>query len=353
MIPTLIVDPETERHSLYKNVFGNSFSLSFAEDAKSGFTLFCEKHPLIVVVIAELPDQTGIYLCRRIRAEGGSSHAFKILLAGNDLDDEILGRDTAEQMGADDLIMLPLAEAKLRGKIRDLVAELAGKGDSGRKTEPAKDKAQAKAQASAATKAAAIDTISPDEAPLPVPKAVGSLSESDRKMLGVNLLNRIIRLSAELDHTDYYALLGIEHATHSAKIRKAYYQLTKSFHPDRFALLENKKLFSLISTIFKRMNEAYQVLKDQEKRKQYDDQIADGGEERLITKERTRTGPRQDADQIGNPQAKKFYSYAQSALDANNLSSAKMNISLAISMAPNDPVIMAKKEEIEKRLGDS
>lgn len=353
MIPTLIVDPEAERHSLYQKVFGNSFSLSFTDNAENGFSLFCEKHPLIIVVIAELPDQTGIYLCRRIRAEGGSSHPFKILLAGKDLDDEILGRDTAEQMGADDLIMVPLAEAKLRAKIRDLVAELAGKGDSGKKSEPAEVKAPAKAQAPAAAKAAEVDTIEADETPLPVPKEVGSLSESDLKMLGVNLLNRIIRLNAELDHTDYYALLGIEHDTHSAKIRKAYYQLTKSFHPDRFALLENKKLFSLISTIFKRMNEAYQVLKDQEKRKEYDDQLADGGEERLITKERTRTGPRQDADQISNPQAKKFYTYAQSAIDANNLSSAKMNISLAISMAPNDPVIKSKMEEIEELLGDS
>jgi len=59
---------------------------------------------------------------------------------------------------------------------------------------------------------------------------------------------------------DYYKLLGISKNASGAEIKKAYRKLAHKYHPDKGG--DAKK--------FKEINEAYQVLSDQEKRSQYD-----------------------------------------------------------------------------------
>ena len=63
---------------------------------------------------------------------------------------------------------------------------------------------------------------------------------------------------------DYYEVLGVDRGADDATIKKAYRKLAKQYHPDsnpRDAEAEKK---------FKEASEAYAVLSDEEKRKQYD-----------------------------------------------------------------------------------
>jgi len=60
---------------------------------------------------------------------------------------------------------------------------------------------------------------------------------------------------------DYYQILGVKRDSSDEEIKKAYYKLAHKFHPDKPGGDEKK---------FKEINEAYQVLSDKEKRKQYD-----------------------------------------------------------------------------------
>lgn len=62
---------------------------------------------------------------------------------------------------------------------------------------------------------------------------------------------------------DYYNTLGIERSTSQEEIPKAYRKLARKYHPDL-----NKG--SDAEENFKRVTEAYEVLKDPEKRKRYD-----------------------------------------------------------------------------------
>ncbi|WP_236980547.1 DnaJ C-terminal domain-containing protein [Membranihabitans maritimus] len=63
---------------------------------------------------------------------------------------------------------------------------------------------------------------------------------------------------------DYYKILGLEKTATSAEIKKAYRKLARKYHPDVNPDDTNAE------QQFKKLNEAYAVLSDPEKRKKYD-----------------------------------------------------------------------------------
>jgi curved DNA-binding protein len=66
-----------------------------------------------------------------------------------------------------------------------------------------------------------------------------------------------------LDYKDYYATLGVKKDAGQEEIQKAYRKLARKYHPD-----VNKDPKAEIK--FKEVGEAYEVLKDPDKRKKYD-----------------------------------------------------------------------------------
>ena len=66
---------------------------------------------------------------------------------------------------------------------------------------------------------------------------------------------------------DYYETLGIERTASDDEIKKAFRKLARQHHPDLHASPEHKKT---AEEKFKEINEAYEVISDQGKRRQYD-----------------------------------------------------------------------------------
>ncbi len=67
-----------------------------------------------------------------------------------------------------------------------------------------------------------------------------------------------------MPETDYYKILGVNKNATKAEIKKAYRKLAMKYHPD------HTKGDKDAEAKFKKISEAYAVLSDKEKRKQYD-----------------------------------------------------------------------------------
>lgn len=67
-----------------------------------------------------------------------------------------------------------------------------------------------------------------------------------------------------MEYKDYYEILGVDKDANTSTIKKAYRKLAKKYHPDLNP--DNDQA----QEKFKEVSEAYEVLKDPEKRKQYD-----------------------------------------------------------------------------------
>ena len=69
--------------------------------------------------------------------------------------------------------------------------------------------------------------------------------------------------------TDFYQVMGVDRGADGTAIKKAYRQLVKECHPDTHPGDRQAE------ERFKRIAEAYAVLSDEEKRKQYDQKLAE------------------------------------------------------------------------------
>jgi curved DNA-binding protein CbpA len=144
----------------------------------------------------------------------------------------------------------------------------------------------------------------------------------------------VLQIHGVLDRLDYYRLLGVDRGARIPEIKRAFFGIAARFHPDR-----NRDAVPAVGAaiyeIFKRLNEAYRVLCDHEKRKAYDAALAEG-KTRLSTEDRRVAQPKTPEDSIQSREARQFYREAAAALEAGNLMQAELHIRVARSREGRD-----------------
>lgn len=80
-------------------------------------------------------------------------------------------------------------------------------------------------------------------------------------------------LSGVLETLDHYAVLKLKGGAPLQEVERAYGEQSKEFHPDRFFGVRDPKFMKQVTAIFRRINDAWQVLKDPELKRLYDEKM--------------------------------------------------------------------------------
>ncbi len=102
------------------------------------------------------------------------------------------------------------------------------------------------------------------KAPTPAPAAAPTVEQDPTASPG-----EIRALAERLDAIDYYTLMGVPRDAEASMLQQRFHYLTRRFHPDLFHGLE-PRLVRQVNQIYRRMNEAYSVLKSPVRRRAYD-----------------------------------------------------------------------------------
>jgi curved DNA-binding protein CbpA len=84
------------------------------------------------------------------------------------------------------------------------------------------------------------------------------------------------RLLASYREFDYYDVLRITRQSDAAEIKRAYYALAKQYHPDRYRQSSVPEVREKLEAIFAHISHAYDTLKDEKLRAEYDHRIRTG-----------------------------------------------------------------------------
>jgi curved DNA-binding protein CbpA len=173
--------------------------------------------------------------------------------------------------------------------------------------------------------------------------------------MDVAFLTEVDQLVDGLEAMDYFEVLRIEKVATPAEIKAAYYRESRTFHPDRFAAAPSEELKERIGRIYRRINEAYTVLRDDVKRAKY---LADvTGAERarkLRFTEADESQVKQEQkqkleEQFGlTPNGRKFYAAALKEIEGRRWDTAERAIKSALMYEPANAKFKELLQLIEK-----
>ncbi len=158
-----------------------------------------------------------------------------------------------------------------------------------------------------------------------------------------------------LDDLDYYRLLRLKPGAPTVEVERAFQEQSQSFHPDRFFGVRDPKLSRMVTNVFKKVSEAYQVLKDPELKRMYDKKlgVTPGSEstgsvhavdKAALEKERDRS---EVDDIVTDKRARKYYELAVIARNNEDWNGVVMNIQFAMNYDKDNERL--KKELLQAR----
>jgi curved DNA-binding protein CbpA len=145
-------------------------------------------------------------------------------------------------------------------------------------------------------------------------------------------------------------------ATH-ADVKAAYYRESRAYHPDRFAAYPDPAFRDLVGRIYRRVNEAYTVLRDDAKRRRYVQDV-NGPERaqklRFTEVEEVQVKEEQKKkveEQLGTtPNGRKFYAAALVEIHAQRWDGAHRALKSALMYEPANPKFKEQLAAVEKHL---
>jgi DnaJ-class molecular chaperone len=154
-----------------------------------------------------------------------------------------------------------------------------------------------------------------------------------------------------LPKLNYYQLLDVAPDAPPAKIKEAFYRVSRDYHPDRYFRFPNENFRNAVNVIYRRVSEAYTVLRSPEWRKSYDAQLKENPENVRFSVEEELKRKQQGGSTYdgGNGPGKKYWLAAMDALRNKNPAGARIQLQLAIGIEPGNQHFKAKLEELKQK----
>lgn len=204
----------------------------------------------------------------------------------------------------------------------------------------------------------AVAAAPPRASPLPPTGAIDDITPETASQLAA--------IADALDGQDYFQVLQLSPSASASDIKRAFYRDSRVYHPDRTFHLADAKVKGDIGTIYKRITEAYYVLRDDAKRKKY---LADitGPERaaRLRYTEATESELKAEAKKVAEeefgttPKGRQFFKAALQEIDRQQWQAAERSLKSAIMYEAGNAkfkeklaLVQAKLEEQRKTSGD-
>ena len=150
-------------------------------------------------------------------------------------------------------------------------------------------------------------------------------------------------LDGALDQIDYFTVLKLGLEATPAEIRIAYHRESRVYHPDRYAAVEDPVFRDQVGRIYRRINEAYTVLRDDARRKTYAAHVAGPDRASKLRFSEDDEAAIKDAqkrravEQLGQtPNGRKFYAAALVDAKAGRWEGAERNLKLALAYEPQN-----------------
>lgn len=196
--------------------------------------------------------------------------------------------------------------------------------------------------------------------------------------LDVELQQRIVDFEARLSDTGYHEILGVDRSSDERQIKRAYFELSKQFHPDRYFRRRIGDHAQRLDRIFKHVALAYELLSNPDTRSEIERSLASevpnaegayrdagAGQSESVRPERPRGGYRAPT-RMENLQrlrkrfqmpkklvterrfkARQFFQSAQVAVHEKNWLQAASSARLAIAFDPWNPEYKERFAEIQ------
>jgi curved DNA-binding protein CbpA len=173
--------------------------------------------------------------------------------------------------------------------------------------------------------------------------------------MDVDALMEIESRAAALDQLDYFEVLRVPQTAGADDVKKAYYRESRAFHPDRFAAFPAQELRDLVGKIYRRVNEAYTVLRDDAKRAKYlTDVTGPDRANKLRFTEAEESAVKEEAkrkldEQFGTtPNGRKLYAAALKDFEAQRWDSAERALKSALMYEPGNAKFKELLAQVDK-----
>ncbi len=156
-----------------------------------------------------------------------------------------------------------------------------------------------------------------------------------------------------LDTLDYYGLLQVSPTASSDEVRAAFHRFAAKYHPDRF-MGEGSSIEKVerAAAIYRRGAEAYKVLMDGARRKQYDQGLAQGHlrYDASLAQSSSSMAPTGFPLKVKSPLARPFALKAEQLYKSGDFGNAKVNLKLALQKEGTNAQLEELLRTLEERL---